>query len=474
MGGIILFVKSRQATSQWDQVNQFLAQLRPYFPKVSDALWQRLMTHDRILRAELQIRAKGQGPRAKGQKDPDSLSHKPLALSPIRGFTAYRAQHNNARGPYKGGIRFHPGVTEEEVKALSFWMSVKCAVADIPYGGAKGGVAVDPRSLTKKQLEELSRAWVRAFAEFIGPDQDIPAPDVNTNGQIMAWMMDEFESHVSHKTHESHLATFTGKPIELGGSQGREEATGFGGAIILKELIQRLRNRNYQLPITNYQFPDRNQEITVAIQGFGNVGYWFAHFADQAGFKVMAVSDSKGGIYVPEGLNPELTLKCKSEHGYLAGCYCSGSVCDLKKGKQISNEELLTLPVDILVPAALENSLNSQNSPNIQAKIVLEMANGPTTPEADEILKKRGIMVVPDVLCNAGGVTTSYFEWVQNRMGYYWEKEEVLQKLEKKMNQAFEGMWREWERLKEHPSLRIAAYVLALGRILRAMELRGS
>ena len=450
--------------SQWGQVVDFMREMRKFFPEVSERRWKRLMEHDRILKADLKI---------------GSESHETHESH----FISFRVQHNNARGPYKGGIRFHPGVTEDEVKALSFWMSVKCAVADIPYGGAKGGVIVDPKKLTAAQLQELSRIYVRAFAEFIGPEQDIPAPDVNTNGQIMAWMLDEYESHETHETHESHFAAFTGKPIELGGSQGREEATGFGGVVVLQALLAKLRASNSANLANLPNLPTRNQEISVAIQGFGNVGYWFAHFADQAGFKVVAVSDSRGGVYVPEGLNPETTLRCKEEKGHVAGCYCVGSVCDLKNGRPITNDELLALPVDILVPAALENSLNSQNVSKVKAKIVFEMANGPVTPAADKILAEKGILVVPDVLGNAGGVTASYFEWVQNRMGYYWTKQEILEKLELKMRQAFEGMWGEWDNGKIRSrftvndsrlaTLRTAAYILGLGRILKAMELRG-
>ena len=540
------------------------------FADVPEERWQKLLEHDAIHKDKLLVVSYSSRQRGKGIGKntlmPNAQTNNQQLTTNNQYFSAFRAQHNNARGPYKGGIRFHPDVTEDEVKALSFWMSIKCAVADIPFGGSKGGVAVDPRKLTEKQLEELSRAYARAFAPFIGPDQDIPAPDVNTNGQIMGWMLDEVEQVQSSKFKvQSHMAaTFTGKPIELGGSQGREEATGFGGVVILQKLVEMLRNRNFQFSIFNFQlpkFPERNQEITIAIQGFGNVGYWFAHFADKAGFKVVAVSDSKGGIYVPEGLNPELTLKCKQEHGYLAGCYCVGSVCDivgqssvlgsrlsvsgqsvvgssvsetdrLKTGKLetenrklktgnriITNAELLALPVDILVPAALENAITGESLRNfsqrssvsqtslpaskIRAKIIIEMANGPTTPEADEILNKKGVLVLPDVLCNSGGVTGSYFEWVQNRMGYYWTKEEMLEKLELKMQQAFEGMWNEWQKLlvisyssrqkgkgigknqttnaqtnNQQPitnnySPRFSAYYLALKRILKAMELRG-
>jgi len=494
--------------------------MRGFFPDVEERTWKRLMKHDRVLEAKLKL---GMDMEAGIQ-----------LLNPSPGFQSFRVQHNNARGPYKGGIRFHPGVNEDEMKALSFWMSVKCAVADVPFGGAKGGVAVDPKKLSEKQLEELSRAYVRAFGKFIGPTLDIPAPDVNTNPKVMGWMLDEYERWKSGveagsrnpaskpKPSFHSPAAFTGKPVELGGSRGREEATGFGGVVVLQALLAKLRDKGQRLKAKGNtdadalgpwplalgpKFPDRNQEISVAIQGFGNVGYWFAHFADAAGFKVVAVSDSRGGVYVPEGLNPKLTLKCKEERGYLAGCYCVGSVCNIidqtyqkmpqKRpglfgkgqafcGRIITNEELLALPVDILVPAALENSITKKNASKIRAKIIIEMANGPTTPEADEILNKKNVLVLPDVLCNSGGVTASYFEWVQNRMGYYWEKEEVLKKLEKKMTQAFEGVYRKWKigmeagswnpASKPKPnfySLRTAAYAVGLGKILKAMELRG-
>jgi len=516
--------------SPWSQVLKFISSFRPLFKDVPESRWQKLLKHDAIHKAQLKVNKDKKVKKVEKvnrSKNLSSLS----SLSNLSTFPAFRCQHNNSRGPYKGGIRFHPDVTEDEIKALSFWMSIKCSVADIPYGGAKGGIIVDPRELTQKQLEELSRAYARAFAPFIGPDQDIPAPDVNTNSQIMAWMMDEYEkhkmvkngqngyngqkasslsNHFSPSSHSSHSipAAFTGKPIELGGSQGREEATGFGGVVVLRELLTKLREDNFKFQISNFklpEFPDRNQEITVAIQGFGNVGYWFAHFADKEGFKVVAVSDSKGGIYVPEGLNPELTLQCKEKSGHVAGCYCVGSVCDLKKGRPITNDELLRLPVDILVPAALENSITMENASKIKAKIVIEMANGPTAPDADEILNKKGVLILPDVLCNSGGVIGSYFEWVQNRMGYYWTREEMLNKLELKMQQAFEGVWNEWQKLlvisyssrqkgngigknvlmpnaktnNQQPitnnySPRFSAYCLSLKRILKAMELRGN
>ncbi len=372
----------------------------------------------------------------------------------IKKFKAFRAQHNSARGPYKGGIRFHPNVSEDEVKALSMWMSVKCAVAGIPYGGAKGGIIVNPKELSKGELEQLSRGYVQKFYKYIGAQIDIPAPDVNTNPQIMAWMLDEYEKLVGRKA----PGTFTGKPIELGGSLGRTEATGRGGVMILKLLAQKLRLK-----------PERT---TVAVQGFGNVGAYFARFAQREGFNVVAVSDSRGGVYVQNGMNVEKTLSCKAEKGQVSSCYCVGSVCDIMKKSAISNEELLELPVDILVPSALENTITEKNAAKIKAKAIVEMANGPVTPEADKILARRGILSVPDVLANSGGVTVSYFEWVQNISGYYWEEAEVNKKLEKIMAQAFEDMWGRYEELKT--DLRTAAYANAVSKIAKAMELRGN
>ena len=374
-------------------------------------------------------------------------------------FEGYRVQFNNARGPYKGGIRYHPNVSLDEVKALSFWMAMKCAVADLPLGGGKGGIIVDPKTLSEHELERLSRSYARAIADVIGPDSDVPAPDVNTNGIIMGWMVDEYIKTVNSRSFMAHgrdaelRSTFTGKRISDGGSEGREEATGLGGLFVLQTILEKLELRG---------------KLTAAVQGFGNVGYNMAKFLSEAGFTVVAVSDSKGGIYVPDGINPALTMECKKKNGYLAGCYCSGSVCDLKKGKQISNEELLTLPVDILVPAALENSLTRENAGNIQAKVVLEMANGPTTPEADAILYKRGIPVIPDVLSNSGGVTVSAFEWEQNREGQKWTKEQVNTKLSEKMEKAALAVWDASKQYKT--DLRTAAFAVALGRILGAMK----
>jgi len=375
-------------------------------------------------------------------------------------FQGYRVQFNDARGPYKGGIRFHPNVSLDEVKALSFWMAIKCAVADLPLGGGKGGIIVDPKTLSVGELERMSRGYARVIADCVGPTQDVPAPDVNTNGVIMGWMLDEFIKERSK--HQKFTAadkkklrsTFTGKLIKDGGSEGREEATGLGGLYVLQTMLSKMKLKG--------------KGLTVAVQGFGNVGYNMAKFLHEAGFTVVAVSDSKGGIYVPEGLNPETTLACKKKTGMLAGCYCSGSVCDVKKGKQITNAELLELPVDVLVPAALENMLTKENAKNIKAKIVLEMANGPTTPEADEILYGRGIPVIPDVLSNSGGVSVSCFEWMQNLKGEKWTKVDVNKKLKAKMEKAATDVWDMSLTKKTH--LRHAAFVVAIGRILKAME----
>jgi glutamate dehydrogenase/leucine dehydrogenase len=383
-------------------------------------------------------------------------------------FDGYRVQYNNYKGPYKGGIRFHPQVSIDEVKALSFWMAMKCAVADLPLGGGKGGVIVDPKTLSVKELERLSRGYAKAIADVIGPDRDVPAPDVNTTGQIMGWMVDEF---VNYKIRNSKFetlktgakkalrGTFTGKLIKDGGSEGREEATGLGGLYVLQAVLakkaQETKNKKQE-----------SKKLTVAVQGFGNVGYNVAKFLHEQGFQVVAVSDSKGGIYVPEGLDPVQTLKCKEKSGKLAGCYCDGSVCDVKKGKQISNEELLELPVDILVPSALENVITASNAAKIQAAVILEMANGPIAAEADPILFKRKITVIPDVLANSGGVTVSCFEWMQNLKGQHWTKVQVNRKLKAKMNDAVDAIWDASKEL--NVNLRTAAFVTAIRRITEA------
>lgn len=370
-------------------------------------------------------------------------------------FQAWRVQHNNLLGPYKGGIRFHPNVTEDELRTLSFLMTIKCAVMDLPFGGGKGGVAVNPKDITEKELEELSRGYIRAFYTYIGPDKDIPAPDVNTNSQIMAWMLDEYEKLAGH----SSPAAFTGKPIGKGGSKGRDRATGAGGAMVVVELIKKLGKKP--------------EEMKVAIQGFGNVGYHMAKELKARGFKIVALSDSKGGIMTekPDGFDIDEVSKCKKEKGYLAGCYCVGGVCDLRFGKKITNEELLELDVDILVLAALEDVITDKNADKIKASIIVEMANNPITLEADEVLHQNKKIIVPDVLANAGGVTVSYFEWVQGKEGKYWEEDEVMEKLEKKMTEAFSEVMKESE--EKQISLRTAGYVCALMRLRSVFTAKG-
>lgn len=373
----------------------------------------------------------------------------------IENFIGIRSQHNNILGPYKGGIRYHANVSLDEVKALSFWMSIKCAVAGIPMGGGKGGIIVDPKKLSEKELEKLTKLYAKRIAAIIGAYTDVPAPDVNTNGKIMRWIVEEYENEIKKqklkvKVSKSEIkAVVTGKPINFGGSEGRTQATGLGGSVVLETIIN-----NFNLD---------KKGMTVAIQGFGNVGYYIAYFLDKMGFKVVAVSDSKEGIYVEEGLNPYKTLKCKEEKGFLSGCYCVGSVCDLKKGKKITNKELLELPVDILIPSALENVIDKDNANKIKAKIILEMANGPLTLEADKILENRKVIVIPDVLANSGGVATSYFEWYQNIKGKKWSEKKVLNKLETYMKKATLGVIGESQKYKL--SLRDGAYILALKRI---------
>lgn len=383
---------------------------------------------------------------------------------------AYRAQHNNARGPYKGGIRFHPEVSESEVKALSTWMTWKCAVVDIPYGGGKGGITVDPRTLSQTELENMTRAYVQAIGPDIGSWQDIPAPDVNTNGQIMAWAVDEYEQFLraNGPVEVNPLATFTGKPLAVGGSQGRDEATGLGGVLVWCQLHE-LLNEQKVLGTAH-----SNQDVTIAIQGFGNVGYWFALHAHKQGYKVVAVSDSKTGIYSAAGLDPEHIHAFKKKTGSLSG---AKDVTDTQVS-ELSNAELLELDVTVLVPSALGDVITKDNAAQIKAKVIMEMANGPVTPAAEEILTKAGVIVVPDILANAGGVATSYFEWAQNLAGYYWTHEEVVTKLEKLMNRAVTGVWQTLNELKQANtkqtvSMRQAAYAVALKRVFEAMKLRG-
>ncbi len=373
-------------------------------------------------------------------------------------FKAWRAQHDNSCGPYKGGIRFHPAVCEDEVKALSIWMTWKCATTGIPYGGAKGGISVDPKTLSPAELQRLSRAYVKLVAKDIGPWRDVPAPDMNTNGQIMAWMADEL---VKIKVKEgdfaqNYLATFTGKPLTLGGSQGRDEATGLGGNYVLRQLARQLKLKPAQ--------------TTVAIQGVGNVGAWFAKHAVAGGFKVVALSDSRSAVYNAKGLDVEAALAAKKQYRSLKAGLEAGAF----KGKLLNTaSEILTLPVKILVPAAMENVITADNAADIKADIVFEMANGPTTSEAEAALVKAGKIVMPDILDNSGGVTTSYFEWVQNLAGYAWSRDEVLAKLQPLMEQAFADIWAMHKKYPEH-SVRTAAYLIAMKRVIDALLVRGS
>ena len=366
-------------------------------------------------------------------------------------FHGYRVQHNNARGPYKGGLRFHPKVDMDEVKALAFWMTMKTAVVDVPFGGGKGGVTVDPKKLSEGELERLTRAFTRELAPHIGPEVDVPAPDVNTNPKMMAWMRDEYSKVVG----KDSPAVVTGKPVEGGGSEGRTEATGLGGFYTLMETL-RLAGR-------------ARRGMKVGIQGYGNVGSYLAEYLKAEGFKIVALSDSKGGLHIPEGIaDLEAVKKCKEQSGKLAGCYCVGSVCDLSNmealgGADISPEEILSLPVDILAPSALENALTKENAREVKADIILEMANGPTTREADDILNKKNTLVIPDILANAGGVAVSYFEWYQNMHGEKWGKEEVFTKLKERMESATRAVW---DAHKEYEvPLRDAAYIVALKRL---------
>lgn len=373
-------------------------------------------------------------------------------------FKGFRSQQNNKLGPYKGGIRFHANVSREEVLTLSLWMSLKCAVADLPYGGGKGGIIVDPKTLTEDELEQLSRGYIGAIYDVIGADKDVPAPDVNTNPKIMGWMIDEYikisRERKSTVPENVLYATLTGKSEKDNGLAGRTEATGFGGVVILNELVQKLGLKP--------------KDQTVAIQGFGNVGQYFAQFAAESGFKVVAVSDSKGAVTGKgkklESLDIPLVLKCKKEKGMVSGCYCAGGVCDMTRGKPITNEELLELPVDILVPSALEDVINSRNMKKIKAKIIIEMANGPVTPQAYDYLSKKGVVIVPDILANSGGVAGSYIEWKQNIENKKYKKEETLKMLDGMMELAFDNIWNEAKNLKTH--LKEASTVYALKKLL--------
>jgi glutamate dehydrogenase len=361
----------------------------------------------------------------------------------IKIFTGYRAQHNDAVGPTKGGVRFHPNVTETEVKALSIWMSLKAGIVDLPYGGGKGGIICDPREMSFRELERLSRGYVRAISQIVGPTKDIPAPDVFTNSQIMAWMMDEYS-----RIREFDSPGFiTGKPLVLGGSHGRESATAKGVTICIREAAKK-KGLNIQ-------------DARVVIQGFGNAGSFLAKFLHDAGAKVIGISDAYGALHDPEGLDIDYLLDRRDSFG---------TVTKLFK-ETITNAELLELDCDILVPAAIENQITANNAHNIKASIVVEAANGPTTNEATKILTDRGILLVPDVLASAGGVTVSYFEWVQNNQGYYWTEEEVEQKLDKIMVNAFESIYHTAE--SRRIDMRLSAYMVGVRKMAEASRFRG-
>jgi glutamate dehydrogenase (NAD(P)+) len=359
-------------------------------------------------------------------------------------FTGYRVQYNITLGPAKGGIRYHPDVTLDEVTALAAWMTWKCAVAHVPFGGGKGGIICDPTRMSRRELEALTRRYVAEIIDAIGPDKDVPAPDVNTNDQIMAWVMDTYSMHVGH----TETAVVTGKPIEMGGSLGRREATGRGVMITTREAAKHLK-----LDI---------RQSTVAVQGFGNVGSVSADLLSKIGAKIVAVTDWKGGVYNKAGLDITKMLDFVRQHKTIDG---------FPDGEPIENPDLFKLDVDVLVPAALENQITMQNAPDIKARIVAEGANGPTTPDAHKHLHDRGVFVIPDILANAGGVTTSYFEWVQDRHGYFWEEDEVNRRLESKMVEAFDDVLQTSLRYKT--DLRTAAYIVAINRVATVTRMRG-
>ena len=365
-----------------------------------------------------------------------------------KSFKAWRCRYDDTRGPTKGGIRYHPAVNLDEVMTLAFWMTFKCAVANLPYGGGKGGVAVDARSLSRTELERLSRAYIQAFSRFIGPDRDIPAPDMYTNGIVMAWMADEYSSMVAAPT----PAVITGKPIALGGSLGRDDATGRGGYYVLRHLEK-------ELGVS----PEKSR---VVMQGFGNASFHCARLLHADGFKIIGVSDSRSAIYDPDGMDPLAVMDHKQKSRGLSGSPSNGKL------QEMTNAELLEQECDVLIPATMENQIIEENAADIKAPIILELANGPTTPAADAILRKSGTIVIPDILANAGGVTVSYFEWVQNKAGYYWPLDEVQSKLKKIMEPEARRIWN--VKQERDVDMRTAAYVHALDRIASAVEAHGT
>ena len=363
----------------------------------------------------------------------------------VKVFTGYRVQYNDARGPFKGGIRYHWNVSLDEVRALACWMTWKCAVMDIPYGGAKGGIICNPKEMSKAENERMTRRYASEISLVIGPEKDIPAPDVYTDGQTMAWIMDTISMHKGFTV----SGVVTGKPLAIGGSLGRDEATARGAMYATREAAKKIK-----LNVKG---------ATVAVQGFGNAGYHYARLMqDELGAKIVAVSDSKGGIYSEKGFDPKQVFAHKQK---------TDSVVGFPGTKKISNEDLLELEVDILAPCALENQITSENAPRIKARISAEGANGPTTPEADDILSKKGVLVIPDILANGGGVTVSYFEWVQDLANFFWTKKEVDEKLEGIMVRAFDSVWKMHDEKKV--DMRQAAYMVAINRVVEAYKWRG-
>jgi glutamate dehydrogenase (NAD(P)+) len=362
----------------------------------------------------------------------------------IEVFTGYRVQYNITLGPAKGGIRYHPGVTLDEVTALAAWMTWKCAVAHIPFGGGKGGVICDPTRMSRRELEALTRRYVAEIVDAIGPEKDVPAPDVNTDDQVMAWIMDTYSMHVGHTS----TAVVTGKPLELGGSLGRREATGRGVMIVTREAAKHV---GFDI-----------NGASVAVQGFGNVGSISALLLAQIGATIVAVTDRKGGVYNGKGLDLLKLNDYVRQHKTVEG---------FAGAEPLTNEQLFKLDVDLLIPAALENQITMENAPSIRAKVVIEGANGPTTPEAHRHLYERGVFVVPDILANSAGVTASYFEWVQDRYGYFWTEKEVNERLEAKMCEAFNAVLR--TALKYKIDMRTAAYIVAIGRVATVTRMRG-
>ncbi len=366
----------------------------------------------------------------------------------IKVFRGFRVQYNDALGPFKGGIRFHPKVNLSEVKALSAWMTWKCAAVGLPFGGGKGGVIVDSSKLSNGEIEKLSRGYIQAMGDFIGPEKDIPAPDVYTNPQIMAWMMDEFSKIKGYNI----PGVITGKPIEVGGARGRSFSTAQGGIYVLEKAARKLKMNP--------------RKTTVAIQGFGNAGSFMAKILSALGYNIVAVSDSRGGIvssfkFQVSSLDIKSVIKFKKE---------TKSVVGFPETKNITNEQLLKLDVDVLIPAALENVITEKNAGQIKAKLIVELANGPVTPEADIKLEKKGTVVIPDILANAGGVIVSYFEWVQNLQNYYWDENENIGKLKKIIENSFDEIWAKKEELGI--SARLAAYAVAVERVAKAEKMR--